>query len=75
MEKTLKVFGKWTVYMDGISNNEREYWIDANRLAEDDWILHLSEKGWIDWNDFIPAYLYACKHFGIKKVEMTMAYN
>jgi hypothetical protein len=47
---------------------KRPYYIHANRLAEtepgsngtrSDWLLHLTEKEWIDIEDFIAAWQHA----------------
>lgn len=68
-------FGKWTVEPDGeMTFNGGEYWIEKERLSDNDWILHLSEKGWINWNDFVPAYLQALENAEIQKVTMLAYY-
>ena len=71
-----KTFGKWDVSLEGdlIYDNGR-YPIYSDQVAsENNWIAHLFEKGWIDWNDFIPAYFQALKNLGIQKKEMLIYY-
>ena len=68
-------FGEWYVSIGGdLEHLQRGYFIGKDRLQEDNWLLHLSEKGWIDWNDFIPAYLQACKNAGLRKIKMITYY-
>ena len=70
-----KTFGDWKVDRKGnLSYDNDRYFIANDRLNNDNWIIHLSEKGWINWNDFIPAYFQACKNAKIQKVGMKMFY-
>jgi hypothetical protein len=56
------VFGDWVVTKQGdLDYNNGRYFISCERLKEKDWLSHMQEKGWIDLNDFIPAFWYACK--------------
>lgn len=68
-------FGKWQVHLNGdmIYDNGR-YEISSDRLDESDWVAHLFGKGWIDWNDFIPAYFQACKNAEIQEVSLLIYY-
>lgn len=50
------------------------YYIEADKLRKDDWILHCMERRWFDANTFIPAYWEACRRAGIKKVTMRIEY-
>lgn len=50
------------------------YTIEAIRLKEEDWIIHLMEKKWFDANTFIPAYFEACKRAKIKEVTIQTFY-
>lgn len=60
-------FGKWHVSKSGdMTYDNGRYSIYDNQLKEDDWISHMFEKGWIDWNEFIPAYFQALKNAGIQ---------
>lgn len=56
-------FGKWHVSKSGDMNYDNgRYEIYDYQLTEEDWIAHMFEKGWIDWNEFIPAYFQALKN-------------
>lgn len=69
--------GKWTVELSGTliyDKNGYNYDIHHSDLHDDDWILHLSSKGWIDWNDFIPAYFQALKNKGIQNINIKTFY-
>jgi hypothetical protein len=50
------------------------YFIDAHRLGEGDWFLHLMGKKWFDANTFLPAYFEACERAGIKEVKVRISY-
>jgi poly-D-alanine transfer protein DltD len=75
MTTRITKFGKWEVKPDGEMVFDNYYEIGADELTEKDWILHLSTKGWIDWNDFIPAYLKALKNAKIPKVTILTYYD
>ena len=67
------VFGKWIVTKEGdLDYNNGRYFIDHKRLNEKDWLSHIQEKGWIDLNDFIPAFWAACKVVGIKQLSIII---
>lgn len=52
--------GEWHVSENGdMTYGDDEYVIEADRLHENDWILQMFTKGWVDWNEFIPAYYQA----------------
>jgi hypothetical protein len=60
-------FGKWHVSETGdMCYDNGRYDIYDNQLTDHDWILHMFEKSWIDWNEFIPAYFKALKNAGIQ---------
>lgn len=68
-------FGKWHVSVLGeMSYDNGRYFIDSNRLKNDDWIIHLQSKGWIDWNEFIPAYLQALQNAKIQIIKIKTFY-
>lgn len=67
-------FGKWAVSINGDMEYDSYYSITAFRLKEDNWIAHLFEKNWIDFNEFIPAYFQACKNAGIQYVKIMIYY-
>jgi len=64
-------FGKWVVSKNGDLDYDSRYFIDHTRLDED-WIQHLSEKGWIDFNTFIPAYLQALRNANKKTITIKL---
>ena len=69
-------YGKWHVSIDGLMTYDKgRYEIDNESLEDDDWILHMSSKGWIDWNDFIPAYIQAHINAGIGIKEERFFYQ
>lgn len=43
------------------------YTIHADQLRNEDWILHMTEKRWVNFNDFIPAYFLALKIIGVEE--------
>lgn len=68
-------FGKWHVSIIGdMTYDNGRYFIDKDRLIEDDWVAHLFEKAWIDWNEFIPAYFQALKNANIQFVNVKVFY-
>lgn len=67
-------FGKWKVNKRGDMLYDGFYDISHDQLKEEDWILHLSEKSWIDWNDFIPAYFQALTNADIKFITIQIKY-
>tara|TARA_R110000868_G_scaffold185711_3_gene427737 strand:+ start:832 stop:1059 length:228 start_codon:yes stop_codon:yes gene_type:complete len=66
--------GDWVVYKNGDMEYDNYYFIDNSRLNEENWLLHLSEKGWINFEHFIPAYLKACKNANIQYVKIKTFY-
>ena len=68
-------FGKWQVTKEGhMIWNQGKYEIHSTTLTRD-WIAHMFEKKWIDWNDFIPAYFQALKNAGIEKFQCIVFYK
>jgi hypothetical protein len=41
------------------------YHISFDRLTEDDWFLHLSEKNWVDMKKILPAFVSAYDAAGL----------
>lgn len=78
MPKTVKIsaepvekFGDWEIMPDGeIRNHRRRLTIHPERLKESDWWLNLRSRAWMasEWNDFIPAWFYACQTAGINEI-------
>lgn len=70
----LKV-GKWKVSKKGdMTYDNGRYYIERDKLKEDDWIIHLMQKGWIDYNEFIPAYFQALKNIGEQFINVKIHY-
>lgn len=68
-------FEQWKVYKNGDMDCEKAgYTIHADQLRKEDWILHMMEKRWVDFNDFIPAYFYAMKIAGIEFKSERISY-
>jgi hypothetical protein len=60
-------FGDWVVSKSGdMDYKSGTYIISEDTLYQSNWILHMSEKTWINMNDFIPAYLQAMKNAGLQ---------
>lgn len=69
-------FGEWKVDQEGnMSFRNGRYDIDRGSLKDDDWFCHLFEKGWINWNEFVPAYFTACKINKIENVKIRIFYE
>ena len=69
-----EIFGDWKVYNNGdMVYRDGQYEIAGARLKEQ-WITHLISKRWIDYNEFIPAYLQACYNAEINKVDILIDY-
>lgn len=64
----------WLLSRQGDMYCNNDYDIPASRLTEDDWLLHLMEKGWFDANTFIPAYFEALRRANIKIVTIRVEY-
>jgi hypothetical protein len=71
--KQRSVFGDWKVSKSGdMSYKKGIYNIYDYQLTQNDWIVHMLEKEWVNWNDFMPAYFQACKNAGIQnKTELV----
>lgn len=67
----------WTIEEDGALVNKRMgYEISPDQLRDqDDWILHLMEKPWVNLNSFIPAYFLALRRLGIKDAVVLTSYE
>ena len=51
-----------------------DYEIPHQRLDEDDWLLHLMYREWFDANTFLPAWLEACRRWGMKVAYVRTGY-
>lgn len=69
----MKKFNDWKVYKNGdIIHTEMNYLISGDRLKENDWIEHMMYKGWVDLNDFIPAYFQALSYKNIESITIKL---
>lgn len=74
MDETKK-FNGWEVQSNGdLSFSSKNYVIEKDRLSDPGWILHLMSKDWVDFNDFLPAYLEALKSSGIDRINIKTNY-
>lgn len=62
----------WAVSKDGdIKHKETGYYIAAFRLGRENWLGHMANKRWVDFNTFIPAYIEACHRAGVTTVAIA----
>ena len=61
-------FGKWHVSITGdLSYDGDKYNIYEQQLEDNrDWLIHMMGKQFVDWNEFMPAYLQALKNANIQ---------
>lgn len=60
----------WNVTKDGLEHKVNGYFIANDRLLEPIWIAQLSQKTWIDMNDFIRTYFEVLNNLGIHKLDI-----
>src|SRR5277367_3473307 len=66
---------QWVVTTHGVDTLRGSYPIAANDLAKGlggphgGWVHQLAGKTWIDMDDFVAAYRFACQHFGTASPE------
>ncbi len=58
----LRWFGTWAVTEYGVESLNENYAFPWNRVDEDDWHRHMSEKCWVVMEDFVAALAYARTH-------------
>lgn len=67
------IFGDWVVDIEGNLDCPKAcYFIEKDRLTEDDWISHLMGKVWLDFNTFLPAYWEALMINKIKDLTINI---
>lgn len=65
----------WTISTEGeLHHGKMNYTIEASRLNEKNWILHMMEKSWVNLNTFMPAYFEACRRAGIQELPILIHY-
>ncbi|MBU2395662.1 MAG: HNH endonuclease [Gammaproteobacteria bacterium] len=65
LQYMVKKFGDWAVTLFGIEHLHKPAKIYRGRISDKtiEWVKHMSEKRWINLNDFAKAYEYARKFF------------
>lgn len=67
-------WGGWEIDKDGnLGFVKKQYWINREKLNQN-WISHMNRKKWCIMNDFIPAYVEACRRAGVTQVIITEWY-
>jgi hypothetical protein len=54
-------FGQWLITPIGIEATETFYFIERSRVEDTDWIAHMSEKDWVNMEDFTRALYHASR--------------
>ena len=68
-------FDSWSVDVDGnLICEALGYFIQSDRLTENNWILHYSNIKKVNLNDFFPAYLHALEIMKIKEITFKTGY-
>ena len=49
-------YGSWAICADGVYSLYTKYFVEKSRFDESDWVEHLSEKTWINIDDFKNAF-------------------
>lgn len=66
-------FGEWEVCDKGnMTNNSKGFEISHDRLKESEWWAFFYTEPNFNWNEFIPAYFYACKQAKIEKLNLNL---
>lgn len=66
-----KKFGTWEVLPNGDLYAEDGRFVNGERVAEEDWILHAITQNW-DLNEFVPAYYQAIKTVKLETVTFQI---
>lgn len=69
-----RINSDWFVSVRGGMLHMSGYYIEPERLDEEDWVLHLQEKCWFDANTFLPAYFFANTLQGRRVVSVQTTY-
>lgn len=64
--------GKWNVNECGDICFDNYYHIKKDQLQQFDWIIHLMNKNWFDFNEFMPIYMQAHFNAGIKEIKIKI---
>jgi hypothetical protein len=55
-------YGTWAVTKYGVEALQTAYSISKDRLRQNRWLLHMSEKTWVNMHDFLRAF-YDGRHY------------
>jgi hypothetical protein len=70
----VKRFGGWLIYENGDMYQQNfEYEITFDRLNESDWWSFFVTEPNFNWNEFIPAYFYACKLAKVETLNLNLS--
>lgn len=67
--KDILTYGEWAVHPNGKMVNQKGMVIPVNELQHDGWLLFFSGQKRTDLNDFIPAWMQACRNAGIAEIS------
>lgn len=63
--------GSWSIEKDGtMVHRETNYYIEGNRLNNENWLIHMAAKRWVDMREFTQAYFAACRTRGLTNVNV-----
>ena len=64
--------GDWRITPYGdVEHTTKGYLIEQDRLGDEDWILHMSRKKWVNLNEFFPVFSLACKEARINSKQIV----
>lgn len=74
--KKIEKIGSWSIEQDGTMVHERtNYYIEGARLDNENWLVHMAAKRWVDMREFTQAYFTACRVRGIKNLTVRADYS
>lgn len=62
-------FGQWIVTAEGLEAPGEGYELSPDDLWRMNWLLHLSDKSWVDMRSLVAAFCFARKHFASHRPE------
>ncbi len=66
--KDVMIYGEWAVHPNGKMVNDKGMVIPVNELQHETWLLYFSGQKRTNLNDFIPAWMQACRNAKITEV-------
>jgi hypothetical protein len=67
--------GLWSTDIEGNITFKDYYHIEAGRLNEPDWIIHLRKKPSFKFSDFMPVFLQACINADLELITIRTHYK